>query len=158
MSLAWWKRPVHALAYGLGTGLSPFAPGTAGTLVGVALFWVMAPLPPAHYAAITVLLALVGVFVCGQTAHDLGLKDPGVIVYDEIVGFLVAMYLLPADWRWVLAGFVVYRLFDIWKPWPIRLLEQSLGLGGGIVADDIMAGLYTLAALHTARWVLERLG
>jgi phosphatidylglycerophosphatase A len=158
MSLAWWKHPVHALAYGLGTGLSPVAPGTVGTLVGVALFWVMAPLPPAVYAAITVALALAGVFICGQTAHDLGLKDPGAIVYDEIVGFLVAMYLLPRDWRWVAAGFVVYRLFDIWKPWPMRVVEKSLGVGGGIVADDIVAGLYTLAVLHLARWALERLG
>lgn len=124
----------------------------------MALFWVMAPLPPVVYTAITVALALAGVFICGQTAHDLGLKDPGAIVYDEIAGFLVAMYLLPADWRWVLAGFVVYRLFDIWKPWPIRLVEESLGLGGGIVADDLVAGLYTLAVLHAARWVLERLG
>jgi phosphatidylglycerophosphatase A len=118
----------------------------------------MAPLPPAVYAAITVALALAGVFICGQTAHDLGLKDPGAIVYDEIVGFLVAMYLLPRDWRWVAAGFVVYRLFDIWKPWPMRVVEKSLGVGGGIVADDIVAGLYTLAVLHLARWALERLG
>ncbi len=126
--------------------------------MGIALFWVMAPLPPLVYAAITGALALAGVFICGQTAADLGLKDPGVIVYDEIVGFLVAMYLLPRDWRWVAAGFVVYRLFDILKPWPIRQVEKGLGVGGGIVADDIVAGLYTLAVLHAARWILERLG
>ncbi len=134
------------------------APGTVGSLLGIALFWVMAPLSPLVYAALTVALALAGVFICGQTAADLGLKDPGAIVYDEIVGFLVAMYLMPRDWRWVVAGFVLYRLFDIWKPWPIGQLEKGLGLGGGIVADDIVAGLYTLAVLHLARWLIERLG
>ena len=150
------KFVVHFLAYGLGAGLIPFAPGTMGTGVAVALFWIMAPLSAVYYAGVTIALGVAGVFICGQTARDLDLHDPGIIVWDEIVGYLVAMYLLPRDWRWVLAGFLLYRVFDIWKPYPIRLVEEELGVGTGIMADDIIAGIYTLVLLHLVRWVLEQ--
>jgi len=156
MQYALWKYPVHFLAYGFGTGLMPGLPGTAGTLIGVVLFWFMASLKPVVYAAIVVALFIPGVFICGQTARDVGAVDPGFIVYDEIVGFLVAMFKLPADWRWVLAGFAVYRLFDIWKPFPIHYVENHLGLGTAIMVDDVIAGLYTLAVLHTARLLIQR--
>jgi phosphatidylglycerophosphatase A len=102
-------------------------------------------------------MAFLGIFICGQTARDLGAIDPGMIVFDEIVGFLVAMYLLPAKWRWIVPGFIIYRAFDIWKPWPIHAVEENLGLGLGIMADDIVAGLYTLAILHAARYLLKLL-
>jgi phosphatidylglycerophosphatase A len=156
MKFALWKYPVHALAYGFGTGLMPFAPGTFGSLIGVALFWVMAPLGAGVYAGLVAILFLAGIFICGQTARDVGAIDPGFIVYDEIVGFLVAMYMLPADWRWILAGFAVYRVFDIWKPYPIHYAEEKLGLGSGIMVDDVVAGIYTLLILQLARLVLEK--
>ena len=156
MNLALWKYPVHFMAFGFGSGLAPVAPGTFGSLVGVALYWLMAPLAALPYALTTLGLWLVGVFVCGQTERDLGGHDPGAIVWDEIVGFLVAMYLLPRHWGWMLAGFVVYRVFDIWKPFPIRHVER-LGGGLGIMADDVVAGLYTLALLHLAQWGLRRI-
>ena len=152
-----WKYPVHFLAVGCGAGLIPFAPGTFGSLVGVALYWfAMAPLGAAGYAAAGGVLGVIGVGICAQTARDFDKPDPGFIVFDEIVGFLVAMYLLPVSWRWVLAAFVLFRLFDIWKPWPIPLAEQKLGLGGGIMADDIIAGLYTLAILHSVHYLIAR--
>ena len=156
MSFALWQYPVHALAFGIGAGLAPFAQGTFGSLIGVALFWFMAPLGAAYYSALVVLLGLAGIFVCGQTARDFGEIDPGFIVFDEIVGFLVAMYLLPPKWRWIVAGLVLYRIFDIWKPYPIHLLEEGLGLGSGIVADDMFAGFYTLIILHAVRLGLQR--
>ncbi|MBT8442537.1 MAG: phosphatidylglycerophosphatase A, partial [Gammaproteobacteria bacterium] len=90
------------------------------------------------------------------TARDVGAIDPGFIVYDEIVGFLVAMYMMPADWRWMSAGFVIYRAFDVWKPWPIHAAEERLALGSGIMTDDVIAGMYTLAILQLARWLIER--
>jgi phosphatidylglycerophosphatase A len=145
------------MAYGFGTGLMPFAPGTFGSLLGVLLFWFMAPMGAIPYAAVVLVLFLAGIFICGQTARDVGATDPGFIVYDEVVGFLVAMYLLPADFRWIAAGFVIYRIFDIWKPFPIHYVESHLGLGSGIMADDVIAGLYTLAVLHLARVAIERL-
>jgi phosphatidylglycerophosphatase A len=132
----------------------PFAPGTFGSLVGVLLFWFMKSLGARAYAAVVAGMAVVGIFICGQTARDLGAIDPGRIVYDEVVGFLVAMYLLPAKVAWIIPGFIIYRVFDIWKPWPIHAAEQHLGLGGGIMADDIVAGLYTLAILHAVRFAL----
>jgi phosphatidylglycerophosphatase A len=157
MNHAPWKYPVHWLAYGLGSGLAPFAPGTFGSLIGVVLYWFMAPLSPVVYAAVTAGLFLAGIFICGQTARDIGATDPGKIVFDEIVGFLVAMYLVPASWPWILAGFLLFRLFDIWKPWPIHVAEHKLGLGTGIMADDVLAGFYALALLQAALLVLERL-
>ena len=154
--MALWKYPVHLLAYGFGTGLVPGAPGTVGTLVGVALYWVMAPLRAAYYWAITAVLGTAGVFICEQTANDLGMRDPGIIVWDEIVGFLFAMYRVPREGRWLALGFVVYRLFDVWKPYPIGLIEEGFGTGVSIMADDIVAGIYCCCVLHVVRWAMRR--
>jgi phosphatidylglycerophosphatase A len=156
MKYAFWKYPIHFLAYGFGTGLVPFAPGTFGSLVGVALFWFMAGMAPAPYIAIVAIMFVAGIFICGQTARDVGAVDPGFIVYDEVVGFMVAMYMLPADWRWIGVGFVIFRIFDIWKPFPIHWVEDKLGLGSGIMADDVIAGIYTLIILQAARILIER--
>jgi len=156
MNYAVWKDPVHWLAYGFGTGLSPFAPGTFGSLVGVALFWFMASMPAIPYAIVVAVMFVAGIFICGQTAHDVGAVDPGFIVYDEVVGFLVAMYLLPTEWRWVVGGFVVYRVFDIWKPFPIHWVEDKLGLGSGIMTDDVISGIYTFIVLHVVRLLIKR--
>ena len=156
MTFAFWKYPVHVLAYGFGTGLVPIAPGTVGSLIGVGLFWFMAGIAPAPYIAIVAVMFVAGIFICGQTARDVGAVDPGFIVYDEVVGFLVAMYMLPADWRWIGAGFVIYRIFDIWKPFPIHWVEDKLGLGSGIMVDDVIAGIYTLVVLYVARLLIER--
>ena len=156
MKYVLWKYPIHVLAYGFGTGLIPFAPGTFGSLVGIVLFWFMAPLATGTYAVLVAALFIVGIPICGMTARDAGAVDPGFIVYDEVVGFLVAMFMMPADWRWIGAGFVIYRAFDIWKPFPIRNVEHMLGLGSGIMTDDVIAGIYTLIVLQTARLLIER--
>ena len=113
----------------------------------------MAAIP---YAIVVAVMFVAGIFICGQTARDVGAVDPGFIVYDEVVGFLVAMYLLPAEWRWVVGGFVVYRVFDIWKPFPIHWVEDKLGLGSGIMTDDVIAGIYTFIVLHVVRLLIER--
>ena len=151
-----WKYPIHFLAYGFGTGLMPILPGTFGSLVGVALFWFMAPLAPLTYAGIVVAMGIAGIFICGQTARDVGVNDPGFIVWDEIVGFLVAMYLMPRQWQWIILGFVIYRIFDIWKPYPIPWVEKNLGLGSGIMADDIVAGIYTFMILHLLLYAVRQ--
>lgn len=154
--MALWKYPVHVLAYGFGTGFVPGAPGSAGSLVGVALYWVMAPMRALQYWSITAALGTAGVVICEQTASDLGMRDPGMIVWDEIVGCLFAMYRLPCDWRWLASGFVVYRLFDIWKPYPIGLIEEGFSVGVSIMADDIVAGVYTGCVLHLVHWAMRR--
>lgn len=157
MQYALWQYPVHWLATGLGIGRIMVAPGTFGSLLGIPLLWLMSGLAPLVYAAIVIAMFFAGIFICGQTARDFGATDPGFIVYDEIVGFLVAMFMMPFDWRWIAAAFVIYRVFDILKPFPIDWIEDKLGLGSGIMADDVIAGLYTLAILQVARLVIERL-
>lgn len=151
-----WKYPVHLVAYGFGMGLAPVARGSFGTLVGVGLYRVMGSLRPLHYWSVTALLWFVGVPICEQTAADLGAHDPEAIVWDEIVGYLVAMYGLPRDWRWLLGGFAIYRGFDVWKPFPIGLVEDRFGLGVSIMADDMVAGVYAWCVLHLVYRAMRR--
>lgn len=144
------RNPVHVLAFGFGAGLSPLAPGTAGTLLGVFIYLSMAPLPLPYYIAVCGLLFIAGVWICARTSRDLGVHDHSGIVFDEIVGFLVAMIALPPDWLWLLAGFVLFRLFDIIKPWPIGWFDRRVPGGLGIMLDDLLAGLAALALLQLA--------
>ena len=116
----------------------------------------MAPLRRVQYAAVTAALWVAGVYICETTAGDLGMKDPGSIVWDEIVGYLVAMFGLPFRWQWVAGGFVLYRLFDVWKPQPIAWVEDEFGVGVSIMADDVVAGIYAGVVLHLIRWLSKR--
>ncbi len=151
----YWKNPVHLLACGFGTGASPYAPGTAGTLVGIPFFIAMSGLDPAVYLAVLLLLFLVGIWLCRRTARDFGVHDHGGIVWDEVVGYLVSMIAMPVHWFWILAGFFVFRFYDVFKPFPIRLVDNRVGGGFGIMFDDLLAGLYSLATLHVLYWLLD---
>jgi len=152
------RDPIHCLAFGLGTGLAPRAPGTFGTLPGVALWWAMQGLPPGLFLAICAVLAAAGVWITGISSRRLGVHDHPGIVFDEIVAFpLAAFPLLPALGWWqhgTLAGlvlaFALFRLMDIWKPWPIRALDRGLHGGLGIMMDDIGAGIAAGAVLASA--------
>ena len=143
----------HWIAFGLGSGLVPRAPGTFGTLAGVPLYWLLSPLPLFTYLGVVTVLFGLGIWACGRTARDLGGQDPGAIVWDEVVGYLAAMTAAPAGWPWVLAGFILFRLFDIWKPWPIRWLDQRVKGGLGIMVDDLAAGALTWLVLWVAAFV-----
>lgn len=147
------SQPVHLLALGFGAGLSPFAPGTAGTLVAIVVYLLIAALPDPWYLAAVGALFVVGVWACGASARDLGEHDHRAIVWDEIVGFLVTAAALPPGWVWLLAAFALFRVFDILKPWPIRLIDRRVHGGLGIMLDDVLAGLYGLAILQGA-WLL----
>lgn len=142
------KHPVHLLALGLGSGLTPGMPGTMGTLLGVGAYLLLPAMPLLHYGALLLALFLAGIWICGVTARALGVDDHPAIVYDEFVGYLVTMTMAPAGWMWVLSGFLWFRLFDIWKPWPIRWLDRNIKGGLGVMLDDLVAGLYALAALQ----------
>lgn len=148
-------NPVHLLSFGFGTGLAARAPGTVGTLVGIPLFLLLAPLPTATYLLVCAGLFLLGIFLCGASARALGVHDHSGIVWDEVVGFLFVMTAVPLGWGWVLGGFVLFRIFDIWKPWPIRTLDRRLGGGLGIMLDDLLAALYAWLVLQA---VLRLLG
>ena len=142
------KNPIHLLALGFGTGCVPMMPGTIGTLVGVLFYLPMQTLSWPIYIGVTVVLFSLGVWLCDVTARHLGVHDHGGIVWDEIVGFLITMTAVPPDWRFVLLGFVLFRLFDIWKPWPISWLDRKLSGGLGIMSDDVLAGIYALLVLQ----------
>ena len=142
------KNPVHLLALGLGAGFTPKLPGTAGTLVGVCLYLLLPELPLVHYTGLLAVLFVPGIWICGRTARDLGVHDHPAIVYDEIVGYLVTMTLAPPGWWWTVAGFLLFRLFDIWKPWPIRWVDRRVKGGLGVMLDDVVAGLFALVALQ----------
>lgn len=142
------SSPVHWLAFGLGSGLVPKARGTLGTLAGVPLWWLLAQMPWAGYLLATAIIAGAGIGICGRTARDLGVHDHGGIVWDEIAGYLVTMILAPVTPLSAAAGFVLFRLFDIAKPWPIGWLDARVGGGTGIMVDDLLAGVYAAVILQ----------
>lgn len=151
-----FSNPVHFLAAGFGAGLAPKAPGTAGTVVAVPIYLLLdAYLGTDAYLVVTLLLFLAGIFICGYTAQSIGLEDPKSVVWDEIVGYLVAMAWAPLGWLWMALGFALFRLFDIWKPWPIRWLDQRVKGGFGIMLDDLVAGLFACLVLNLPRYLLK---
>ena len=135
------RHPVDFLALGFGSGLLPRAPGTAGTVAAIPLYLLMQTLALQVYLPLLVVLFLVGIPICAHTARRLGVHDHPGIVWDEIVGYLVTMTFAPVGWWWVLAGFVLFRFFDVLKPWPIRWLDKKVGGGFGIMVDDLLAGI-----------------
>ena len=154
LSPALLRDPVHFFALGFGSGLAPKAPGTAGTLVGVLLDPLLRPLGLEWRVALVALMFVAGVWLCGESARRLGAHDHPGIVWDEIVGYLALMLVLPAGWDWALAGFVVFRFFDIVKPWPIRQLDHGVGGGFGIMLDDIMAAAWGALVLLGVKFAL----
>jgi phosphatidylglycerophosphatase A len=147
--------PKHLIAFGFGAGLAPKAPGTVGTLVGVALYLVLSMLPDMLYVLIVAGLFAAGIWAVGAVADELGSDDPPAIVWDEVVGFLIAMIAAPAGIMWIIAGFALFRLFDIYKPWPIAGFEGRFKGGLGIMLDDVMAGVYTWLVLHILWMMVE---
>ena len=136
-----FTNPIHFLAYGFGAGLSPKAPGTLGTLAAIPLYIALSYLEPWLYATLTLAAFVAGVFICGYTSRRLGIEDPKSVVWDEVVGFLVAMAFVPFGLVWIAAGFVLFRLLDILKPWPIRWLDRRVKGGFGIMLDDAVAAV-----------------
>jgi len=142
------KDPVMLLAFGFGSGLSPVAPGTAGTLITVPLVLLLQQLGLPFYLGVTAIVLLTGSWVCGYAARKLNVHDHSGIVYDEVAGFLLTMMFVPHGLVWLLAGFVLFRILDAAKPWPISWLDKNIHGGMGIMLDDIVAGLISNAALH----------
>jgi phosphatidylglycerophosphatase A len=141
-------RPAGFLALGFGSGLVPLAPGTAGTLVAVPLYLMLQPLHPGLYLGLVCLLFLAGIPICSRVARQLDVHDHPGIVWDEIVGYLVTMAFVPAGWVWVVAGFILFRIFDIAKPWPIRWCDRQVSGGLGIMLDDLLAGVFAGVCLQ----------
>jgi len=138
----YWKNPIHLISCGFGTGASPYAPGTVGTVLGVAIYLPMSYLPLPEYLLVTLAAFLLGVYVCGVTGKALGEHDHSGIVWDEVVGYMITMTAIPFDWLWMLVGFIVFRIFDVIKPWPIRVIDKKIKGGFGVMFDDVLAGIF----------------
>jgi len=135
-----FKDPVLLLAFGFGSGLMPRAPGTAGTAAAIPLYLWFSQYSLTIYLALVILVSITGVWICQQASARLRVHDHPGIVWDEIAGFLITMIPAPSSWIWLPAGFVLFRLFDIWKPWPISWADRQLKGGLGIMLDDVLAG------------------
>ncbi len=130
------KNPLHFLAVGFGSGLSPKAPGTMGTLAAIPLYLLVSGLPTHWFIALLAVGFVVGIRICQSATDAIGMADHGAIVWDEVIGFGVTMIAAPAGWEWVLAGFALFRLFDVLKPWPISWFDRRIHGGFGIMLDD----------------------
>lgn len=147
--------PTGFLAFGLGSGLSPKAPGTAGTVAALVFAVPLVALPLWAGLLAVVLAFVLGCYLCGETSRRLGVHDHGGIVWDEFVGMWLVLLFVPFDWVWWLAAFAAFRVFDILKPWPIRWLDRRVEGGFGIMVDDLLAAVYALAVLGLAGFVFE---
>lgn len=136
-----WQDPWYFIAFGFGSGLIPFAPGTWGSLAAIPLFLLMAPFPLPVYLLIVVVFFLLGVHAANRVSQELGIHDYSGIVCDEIVGLLLTLIAVPPVWYWILSGFLLFRLFDIWKPFPISWFDEKIKGGMGIMIDDVLAAL-----------------
>ena len=149
------RNPVHLLAFGFGSGALPRAPGTCGTLAAIPFYLLLAQLPLALYLLALVAAFALGIYLCGRTARNLGVHDHGGIVWDEFVGFWITMLVAPPGWLWLLAGFILFRLFDILKPFPINWLDKRVEGGLGIMLDDAVAGTFAWFCLQLAYLALQ---
>lgn len=153
LSLISLKNPWHLLATGFGSGLSPFIPGTMGTLAAVPFFLLLAQLPFSAYVIVVLISCVIGIQICQVTSADMKVHDHGSIVWDEFAGFWITMSIVPAlnipltEWKWLLTGFILFRFFDMVKPWPIGWLDKRVHGGLGIMVDDIVAGVMAGVAL-----------
>ena len=142
------SNPVHLLAFGFGSGLIPKAPGTAGTVAAILPWLWLTQQSITTYLLVLLIATLIGVYLCEKTSRDLGVHDHSGIVWDEFCGLWLTMIAVPATWQWLLLGFVLFRFFDIIKPWPINWLDKKVPGGLGIMIDDLLAGLFAWLILQ----------
>ena len=134
--------PILFLAFGFGSGLAKKAPGTLGTLAAVPVYWAFAQTGIVAYSLLTVAVTIAGIWICDIAAKKLGEHDFGGIVWDEIAGYLITLWLVPFSWQAMVVGFLLFRVFDIIKPWPIKWVDQRVEGGFGIMLDDVLAGVF----------------
>ena len=147
-----FSSPVAFLGLGFGSGLAPKAPGTFGTLAAIPIYLLICGYAPSTYLAILLVVSIAGVWICGQTASQLDSHDHPAIVWDEIAGYLLTMAFIPVSVINVIVGFLLFRFFDILKPWPIRAIDRNVHGGFGIMLDDIIAGIFAWLILYSANY------
>jgi phosphatidylglycerophosphatase A len=142
-----WHDPLHFITCGFGLGMLP-APGTWGTLLGVVIYLIIHPAPLWLYIVIVVILNVAGVFMCDKVNKDLNTDDHPAAVWDEVAAFPIVMIAVPLTWYWVVIGFILFRIFDIFKPGPLGWLDRNVHGGFGVMIDDVAAALISLAILQ----------
>lgn len=148
------KNPLHWLAVGFGSGLSPKAPGTFGSLAAIPFFYLLQQLPMPAYLTLVTLAFVVGVWACQAATDAIGVEDHGAIVWDEFVGMWITCIALPSGFWWIVAAFVTFRFFDILKPWPIRWFDNNCHGGFGIMIDDVVAGFISFVVIQLVCFVV----
>lgn len=146
-------HPAHFLALGFGSGLAPKAPGTFGTIVGLPLFYVISAYSLNIQLMIIMSAFIVGIYFCDVAGKTLGVSDHGSIVWDEIVAMMLVLTITPNQWQWWVVAFCLFRLFDIWKPFPIRQCDTQLKGGFGVMFDDLLAAIYAIFCLKGLLWM-----
>lgn len=148
-----WEKSTFFTAFGFGTGLANIAPGTVGTLAALPIYALIYQTSPFIYGSICLLLFIIGLPLCGKVADEIGIPDYKGIVWDEIVGYLVTLFMVPVSLETLVAGFLLFRLFDIVKPPPINWVEKQVEGGLGIMIDDILAAIPACLILHLLLWL-----
>jgi len=149
------RTPAGWIASGFGAGFFPIASGTFGTLVALLPWLAWRHLPLWQYALVIVVAFALGAWAAQRVIDSIEVQDPGVVVWDEFVGLWIALFAAPAGWEWMLAGFALFRFFDILKPWPVSWADNHVEGGLGAMLDDAFAGLYALAAMQAAAYLLR---
>ncbi|WP_133137095.1 phosphatidylglycerophosphatase A family protein [Legionella rowbothamii] len=147
-----WQDPVYFIAFGFGSGLMPKAPGTWGTVAAVPVYLLLMHCNPIVYLILTALAFILGVWVSDKVSNELGLHDYKGIVWDEVVGFLLTMFMAPPGFKWMLCGFILFRIFDIWKPQPIGYIDEKVKGGMGIMLDDVLAAIPAWIIMQLLAW------
>lgn len=149
------KNPLHWIATGFGSGLCPVAPGTAGSAAAIPFYLLLSYLTPAAYAIAVIIAFFLGVWATENATRAIGIDDHGGLVWDEFVGMWITLFLAPPGWVWILTAFILFRLFDIIKPWPIRPIDQRLHGGWGIMLDDVIAGIFAWIVLQLIYYAIS---
>ncbi|CEG57491.1 phosphatidylglycerophosphatase A family protein [Legionella fallonii] len=147
-----WQDPIYFIAFGFGSGLMPIAPGTWGTLAAMPIYLLLVGSHWSVYLTFTLLAFIIGVWVSDKVSQDLGIHDYKGIVWDEVVGYLLTMFLAPSGLSWMILGFILFRLFDIWKPQPIGYIDQKVHGGLGIMLDDVLAAVPAWLIMQILAW------
>ncbi|MBA3696162.1 MAG: phosphatidylglycerophosphatase A [Methylotenera sp.] len=149
------SHPTHFISLGFGSGLAKVAPGTFGTLVGLPLFWLISSYPITMQLLVIAIMFAIGIYFCAFTGKAIGVADHGSIVWDEIVAIMLVLTFTPYQWKWWLVAFLLFRLFDIWKPYPIRQSEVKFKNGFGVMFDDLLAAVYAIICLQCFIWIVS---
>lgn len=149
-----WHNPWHFIAFGFGSGTIPFAPGTFGTLMAIPFYLALRNLPNGLYLVALLLITLGSIWICSKVSKELGVQDHQGMCLDEFIGYFVTMYAAPHGIKWIFIGFVLFRLFDIWKPQPVRLIDEKIHGGTGMILDDIAAGIYAFIFMRILSWMI----